>query len=140
MLANANPWVLAGIAIGMQWVAAIPAVLLQSEQFYDAWGSLTFVTTTLLSTVSLIRGYESFSEAVALSPRAIVALTMVLLWSLRLGSFLIGRMMRDGKDRRFDKLKTNTRRFVVAWTLQGVWVSLDAVPAWILAHATLLTK
>ena len=48
----------------------------------------------------------------------------VLVWALRLSSFLFRRVRRAGSDGRFDSLKTSPVRFFVPWTLQGMWVSL----------------
>lgn len=137
MLANADPWILTGIAVGMQWIAAIPAILYRTERFYDGWGSVTFLTTSALSMIALIQGFGSFAAAVSSAPRSVAVHAMVIAWTLRLGSFLVTRMARDGKDKRFDQIKLNIRRFIVVWTLQGLWVTMDALPAWILANAAL---
>ena len=45
-------------------------------------------------------------------------------WALRLGSFLFRRVRRDGRDGRFDEIKTNPLRFFMTWTIQGLWVLL----------------
>jgi steroid 5-alpha reductase family enzyme len=108
--------VLAALAIAVQWTAFVPAALLRSERFYDLTGSLTY-----LSVVGL---------AFTLSPnqglREVVLTAMVAVWAVRLGTFLFRRVRADGKDGRFDAIKTNPGRFLVAWTLQGVWVFLTA--------------
>ena len=36
---------------------------------------------------------------------------MAIIWLTRLGTFLLMRIMKDGKDDRFTKLKTNAVRF-----------------------------
>jgi steroid 5-alpha reductase family enzyme len=51
---------------------------------------------------------------------------MVLVWSVRLASFLFLRISKAGKDGRFDDIKTRPLRFLLAWTLQGLWVLLTA--------------
>eukprot|EP00128_Syssomonas_multiformis_P006237 Colp12_sorted_trinity150504_noHs@750 len=56
---------------------------------------------------------------------------MVLLWAFRLGSFLFTRILKDGRDTRFEKIKPNPVRFLVAWTIQGLWVFLTALPVYI---------
>ena len=48
---------------------------------------------------------------------------------MRLGGFLFLRIKRDKKDRRFDKIKINPIRFLLAWTLQGCWVVFTAICA-----------
>ena len=58
------------------------------------------------------------------SLRELVVSLLVVIWSLRLSSFLYFRIHRTGKDGRFDQLKTSPIRFLVPWTLQGLWVFL----------------
>ncbi len=45
-----------------------------------------------------------------------------MIWAIRLGSFLFMRIVRDGKDKRFNLIKTSFSRFFMTWTLQGMWV------------------
>jgi steroid 5-alpha reductase family enzyme len=45
-----------------------------------------------------------------------------------LASFLFYRVLHEGKDGRFDKIRTNRVRFAVAWFLQGVWVFAVSLP------------
>jgi len=60
----------------------------------------------------------------------------VILWALRLGSFLFLRIRKDGKDGRFDEIKQSPARFLVAWSLQGMWVFLTALSALIVLTAS----
>ncbi|KAG7153786.1 Zinc finger protein 362-like [Homarus americanus] len=46
-----------------------------------------------------------------------------------LGLFLFTRIVKAGKDRRFDKTRANPVRFFYAWTLQGVWVLVTILPS-----------
>ena len=48
----------------------------------------------------------------------------VVIWAIRLGSFLFMRIHKAGEDRRFREIKTNFTRFFMTWTLQGMWVSM----------------
>jgi steroid 5-alpha reductase family enzyme len=41
-----------------------------------------------------------------------------------LGYFLYTRILRDGEDRRFREIVHSFPRFLMAWTLQGLWVAL----------------
>ena len=38
-----------GLAFLFNWIAFIPAYLLQTEKFYDLTGSITYITVTLLA-------------------------------------------------------------------------------------------
>ncbi len=116
------------VAFLIQWVAFIPAWLTRTEGFYDLTGGLTYVTVTAL--------------AVLLSPdvdaRSILLLVLVVIWAARLASFLFRRIRKAGKDERFDAIKTSFFRFLLTWTLQGLWVSMTLAAA--LAAITTLER
>jgi steroid 5-alpha reductase family enzyme len=54
--------------------------------------------------------------------RAGLLAALVAVWAARLGTFLFRRIQADGKDARFDRVKTSFSGFLLAWTLQGVWI------------------
>lgn len=43
---------------------------------------------------------------------------MVGLWTLRLGSYLVARIHKQGKDSRFDEVKHQPGMFFIYWTMQ----------------------
>ena len=111
--------VLALCAFGIQWLAFIPARVLQSERFYDLTGSITYIAVTLVAI------------SVATTPSGVQWLIaiMIFLWAGRLGSFLFRRIHAAGGDQRFDRIKVSSSRFFVAWTLQGAWVVMTSCAA-----------
>lgn len=117
---------LAGIAFALNWIAFVPAYLRRTERFYDLVGSATFVTTTMAAL--LLSGHSD--------PRALLPAALVLVWALRLGTFLFKRVHDDGGDDRFDEIKQSAPRFLVAWTLQALWVTLTASAAFASITAT----
>ncbi|MGK0360862.1 MAG: steroid 5-alpha reductase family enzyme, partial [Bradymonadia bacterium] len=108
------------LAFSINWLAFIPAVLKQTERYYDLVGGLTYISTT---TVAVLLSS-------ALDLRAMLVAAMVMVWSLRLATFLFRRILKSGKDSRFDAIKSRPPRFFMAWTLQGLWVLLTASAAW----------
>jgi steroid 5-alpha reductase family enzyme len=108
-----------GLAFLVQWLVFIPAYLLQSEKFFDITGSLTYISVTAI--------------AVFLSPeidgRSILLLVLVVIWAGRLGLFLFRRVHKAGKDGRFDEIKKSFFRFLMTWTLQGLWVTFTVSAA-----------
>lgn len=108
------------LAFVIQWLGFIAAYALQTEKFYDITGSFTYISLTL--------------TAVLLSPavddRSVLLLAAVLIWATRLGTFLFGRIMKSGKDERFDEIKVSFARFLLTWTVQGLWVTFTAAAAW----------
>ena len=107
------------LAFIIQWIAFVPAILLRTEKFYDLTGSLTYLLTTV--------------TAVLLSPetgaRSLLLLVLIAIWSIRLGTFLFGRIRAAGEDRRFREIKRSWPRFLLAWTLQGLWVTFSLAAA-----------
>ncbi|HET6494161.1 MAG TPA: DUF1295 domain-containing protein [Thermoleophilia bacterium] len=108
-----------GLAFLFQWLAFVPAYLLQSERFFDITGSLTYISVT--ATAVLL--------GPALDGRSIVILFLVVIWAARLGAYLFRRIHRAGKDVRFADIKPSFIRFLNAWTLQGLWISLTLAAA-----------
>ena len=98
----------------IQWISFFPAYFFQTEKFYDLTGSITYLSI-VLSTV-YITGTENIADYI------IVACVSV--WAVRLGSFLFMRIHKAGEDRRFRLIKPNFTRFLMTWTLQGMWVSM----------------
>jgi steroid 5-alpha reductase family enzyme len=117
-----------GVAFVIQWLAFIAAYRLQTELFYDLTGSITYTLVTIM--------------AVLLSPvadgRSILLLLLVVIWAGRLGTFLFRRILKAGKDARFDDIKVSFVRFLNTWTLQGLWVTLTLAAA--LAAITTTTR
>jgi len=107
------------LAFVIQWLAFVPAFLLQDESFYDLTGSLTYVSVTGLA-VALADDVDA---------RSILLLALVVVWAARLGTYLFRRIRRSGKDERFDSIKPSFVRFLNTWTLQGLWVSLTLAAA-----------
>ncbi len=108
------------LAIGMQWLAFVPAYLRQTERFYDLTGGLTYLAT--LSLAWWVGGRDD--------TRSMVVFALCAIWAIRLASFLFLRIHHAGKDSRFDEIKPSLPRFLMAWTLQGLWVSLTASAAY----------
>ena len=54
----------------------------------------------------------------------LIIVACVAVWAIRLGSFLFMRIHKAGEDRRFRTIKPNFTRFLMTWTLQGMWVSM----------------
>ncbi len=106
--------VAAALAFGIQWIAFIPAFIGQSERYYDLVGSLTYLSVVIF-------GFNVNSD-----PRAAVLASLIGIWAVRLGSFLFLRIRDAGSDQRFDRIKPFFFRFLMTWTLQGLWVLITA--------------
>lgn len=108
-----------GLAFLIQWLVFIPAYLRQTERFYDLTGSITYISVTTLA-VFFSRGVDA---------RAILLWVLVVIWAVRLGTFLFRRIQKRGKDDRFDEIKPSFIRFLNVWTIQGLWVTFTVAAA-----------
>ena len=104
----------AAVAYAINWIVFIPSYRAGTERFFDLTGSLTYITVIVLAA----------ALSADLDLRAVLVVAMVMVWAVRLGSFLFARIRRDGFDARFDQIKTDLLRFLMTWTLQGLWVVL----------------
>lgn len=98
----------------IQWVSFIPAFIFQTEKFYDLTGSITYLTAIFYTLY--VTGSNNLSD--------LIIVACVAVWAIRLGSFLFIRIHKAGEDRRFRTIKPNFTRFLMTWTLQGMWVSM----------------
>lgn len=108
----------AAVDFGIQIGGWAVATALKSEKFYDALGSVAYLAVSLGSL-----GYGGFYHA-----RQILMTTLVCVWTLRLGSFLVMRVIRTGGDSRFDELKHKPLSFLIAWIAQFCWVWIVSLP------------
>mmetsp|Transcript_49249 Transcript_49249/g.96606 ORF Transcript_49249/g.96606 Transcript_49249/m.96606 type:complete len:320 (-) Transcript_49249:431-1390(-) len=54
--------------------------------------------------------------------RQLVLSIIVIIWALRLGSFLLYRVLKRGKDDRFDEMRNDCCKFFRFWVFQMIWV------------------
>ena len=106
----------------IQWLLFIPAYLFQTEKFYDLTGSITYLLAVTYVSI------QSYSEANTNMGNLILA-AFIILWAIRLGSFLFIRIHKSGEDKRFKHIKPSFTRFFMTWTLQGMWVSICSMCA-----------
>lgn len=110
-------WPLFGLcgafSFGVNWIVFVHAWTQQTERYFDAAGSLTY-----LGLVAAALGFGLSDD------RAWLIGGLVGLWAVRLGSFLFHRISQDGGDGRFDNVKPYFAPFFMFWTLQGLWVFL----------------
>ena len=105
-----------------QWTLFIPAYLLQTEKFFDISGSINFIVITAYIY------YNSFLEYGFNLGNLILSL-LIVIWAIRLGSFLFFRIKKDGEDKRFREIKPSPTKFFMTWTLQGTWISICSLCA-----------
>ncbi|KAF8681944.1 hypothetical protein HU200_045397 [Digitaria exilis] len=106
------------VTVGYQLLFFIITALLRFDKVTDFAGSTNFVIIAILTLV--LKGAWHF--------RQIVLTVLVTIWGLRLGLFLLMRILQWGEDRRFDKMRDNLGKLAFFWTFQAVWVWSVSLP------------
>lgn len=104
-------WLCVALSFAINWIAYVPSYLAHTEHYYDLTGSFTYLTLTAFALI-----------ASDLDARSVILALMVVVWALRLGTFLFRRVRRAGSDSRFDKVKYRWAQFLMYWSLQALWV------------------
>ena len=108
----------------IQWVVFLPSYYWHTEKFYDLTGSVTYIFITLVAL---------YHKGQFIGPRAdirsLLLAMIIIIWALRLGSFLFMRILKDKEDRRFNEWKFSFALFLRTWTLQGMWIFLTSIAA-----------
>ena len=103
------------LAFIIQWGAFLPAFIYRTEKFYDLTGSITYLTVIVVALLL----------SPAIDTRSLLLAGIIAIWAVRLGSFLFMRIRAAGEDRRFREIKQSFARFLMTWTLQGLWVAFS---------------
>ena len=115
------------VSLGINLTMFIIAYVRQSDKLTDISYAVTFAT------IALYGFYKSDG-----SPSHILLASAVGIWSLRLGSFLLYRVIKRGKDSRFDGTRENFVKFGKFWLGQALTVWVLMIPS-ILAFGATLT-
>jgi steroid 5-alpha reductase family enzyme len=94
------------------------AAYFRFDKVTDLAGTTNFVVLALLTYFANDTSYD----------RQIIVTTFVSLWGLRLGSFLLYRVIVRGQDNRFDNIRTNLWYFFGFWVSQMIWVWTVSLP------------
>jgi len=103
------------IAVSINMLMFIPAFIFKTDKLTDISYAVTF---TVVSFLGLILGDFTVPK--------LALFMMILAWSIRLGAYLLIRIKKIGRDKRFDGMRENFFRFFKFWFFQGisVWVIL----------------
>jgi len=101
------------------WFVFIPSFFYQTEHFFDLTGSISYIVIVLFT-------FFALSD---LDSRSLLIGILIIIWAIRLGSFLFLRVKREGKDNRFTVMKTKFWWFLFTWTIGGLWVFITVAAA-----------
>ena len=112
------------ISFAIHYLLFIPSYVFQTEKFYDLTGSITYIT--VLTFVVFIKK-TAVHEVLDL--RSLLLYFCIMIWTLRLGSFLFWRVLKDGEDKRFRTILPSFSQLFMTWTLSAAWVFIQSLSA-----------
>lgn len=105
-------------AIIFNLIVFLPAFLLKTDKFTDISYSITFLAiATYLFFINPFHGVSLFLYV------------MICIWALRLGGYLLYRIQKIGRDKRFDIMRHDFVKFLRFWLLQGLTVFIVLIPS-----------
>jgi steroid 5-alpha reductase family enzyme len=110
------------VIFGIQIVCFVFAALLKTDLLTDISYGLTFV---------LVVGWLLVGQA-TFGPAQLLAAGLIGLWGLRLGGYLFARILRMGRDARFDRIREHPLRFGLFWGVQALTIWIVLLPAMVL--------
>jgi steroid 5-alpha reductase family enzyme len=94
------------------------AASFKTDKLTDLSYSLSFALLTIL----LVLVNRAFA------PVQLLAAAFVLIWAARLGAYLLTRILKMGKDERFDDKRGDLLKFLAFWALQAISVWAIMLP------------
>lgn len=112
-------------SLGFNLLLFLVAYLLRTDKLTDIAYSLTFILLVIYSYF-----HSEQSEVDLIFSLAVIA------WGLRLGGFLLYRIFRIGRDRRFDDIRENFLSFLLFWLMQGITCFIVLLPVLLVHQST----
>jgi steroid 5-alpha reductase family enzyme len=106
------------ISLGINLFFFIFAVFFKTDKLTDFTYGLSFAILALF--LLLFRS--------DLLPQQILVTLLVVIWAVRLVSYLLIRILKIKKDSRFDEIREQPLKFLQFWLLQGISVWLISIP------------
>jgi len=116
------------ITLGYQLIGFAIAFTLKFDKLTDFMGGTNFVWLAIFTLAILGTTYA----------RQIVTSIFIMLWGARLSGFLLFRILKTGKDDRFDDKRDKFFPFLGFWVFQMIWVWTVSLPVTILNSPNVL--
>lgn len=114
------------VTFGYQLTGFVIAYTLQFDKLTDFMGGTNFVILAILSLALASTAPQG------LDARQILASVFLIIWGARLSGFLLFRIIKTGKDDRFDDKRGSIVKFGGFWTFQTIWVWTGSMPVVVL--------
>lgn len=105
----------------IQAIFFVFAYIFKTDRLTDLSYGLTFIVLAIIAFFVGSMNLKSF-----------ILLLIVLIWSVRLTSYLFKRIVKMKRDKRFDGIRNSFFKFAKFWVLQGIAVWVILLPSLIL--------
>lgn len=105
------------LSLFIQIALFIPAYIFKTDKLTDFSYSLTFIILTAMLFFNSDQGALKLTLFI-----------MIGVWGLRLGLYLVSRIFKIGRDKRFDQIRTSFFSFLSFWIFQCLVVPLILLP------------
>lgn len=112
------------ISFGIQFIFFSIAFLYRTDKVTDLSYGLTFI---ILAIIFLIMSSFGINQ--------IILTLLILFWGLRISGYLFRRILKTGKDSRFDKIRHDFLKFGGFWLFQAFAVWIIMLPALIVLNS-----
>ena len=116
------------ITIAYQLLGFSIAFTMKFDKLTDFMGGTNFIWL----------GIITLAMSGTTNPRQIITSIMIMLWGARLSGFLLFRILKTGKDDRFDDKRDKFFPFLGFWVAQMMWVWIVSLPVTILNSPAVL--
>ena len=103
----------------LQIIFFIYAALKKTDKVTDLSYGLTFIIAVIFAYILNIE-YASFFK--------IILVLLVSIWGIRLSVYLFVRILKTGKDKRFDGVREDLKKFASFWLLQAISIFVILLP------------
>ncbi|KAI6811854.1 oxidoreductase-like protein [Hortaea werneckii] len=116
------------ITVAYQLIGFSIAFTFKFDKITDFWGGSNFAVLAIIT----------LSMSGTTNARQIVTSIFLIVWASRLAGFLLFRILKTGKDDRFDDKRGSFFKFLGFWVFQMFWVWTVSMPVTILNSPNVL--
>jgi steroid 5-alpha reductase family enzyme len=107
------------LIFGLQILFFIYAVIQKTDKVTDLSYGLTFVIASLFTYYLNLENSSLYK---------VILLTLICIWGIRLAIYLFIRILKTGKDKRFDGVREDFVKFGSFWLLQAISIFVILLP------------